>query len=65
MAKVLKRGDVEIGAFKIPGLKKPRLGIWTGKQLVVYGSFMSEESADDFMETLAEFVGAEKEENDG
>ena len=58
--KVLKKGNTEIGAFEFPDRRKPMLGIRIGTDVICYGSFRSKESADDFMEALAEFVGAER-----
>lgn len=60
--KVLIKGDVEIGAFEFPDRRRPMLGIKIGNEVIAYGSFRSKESADDFMDALAEFVGAEHEE---
>ena len=60
--KVLIKGNIEIGAFEFPDRRKPALGIKIGNEVICYGSFRSKESADDFMESLAEFVGAEPEE---
>jgi hypothetical protein len=62
--KVLKKGNTEIGAFDFPDRRKPMLGIRIGNEVICYGSFRSKESADDFMEELAELVGAEPEESE-
>jgi hypothetical protein len=59
--KVLIKGNVEVGAFELPGRRKPVLGIGIGNEVIGYGSFNSREAADDFMMALAEFVGAEPE----
>lgn len=59
--KVLIKSGVEIGAFEFPDRRKPMLGIKIGNEVIIYGSFRSKESADDFMDALAEFVGAEPE----
>ena len=60
--KVLRKGNIEIGAFQFSDRRKPMLGIQIGNEVIAYGSFRSKESADDFMDALAEFVGAEPEE---
>ena len=60
--KVLRKGEMEIGAFKVPGHKKPMIGVMTGNHVVCYGSFQSEDAAEAFMELLADFVGAKQEE---
>lgn len=60
--KVLRKGEIEIGAFKVPRHKKPMIGVMAGNRVVCYGSFQSEDAADAFMELLADFVGAEPEE---
>lgn len=59
--KVLKKGNTEIGAFEFPDRRKPILGIQIGCEVICYGNFYSKESADDFTDALAEFVGAEPE----
>lgn len=60
--KVLKKGNVEIGAFMLPDRKKPMLGVKIGNEVICYSSFRNKESADDFMNALASFAGAVPEE---
>ena len=63
MPKILTYGgDVEIGAYKFKDRKKPCLCITKGNETTVYGTFNSESAADEFMNELGEFLGAEKEE---
>lgn len=59
--KVLIKGNVEVGAFELPGKRKPVLGIGIGNEAIGYGTFNSKEAAYDFMMALEEFVGAEPE----
>ena len=47
-----------IGAYKFPDRKKPCLCIKDGSGIVVYGTFVNDKSAEDFMNKLGEFVGA-------
>lgn len=62
MAKVLTYdGTIKIGAYKIPERKKPCLCIEQGNSLTVYGSFIDENSANEFMDKLGDFVNAKKE----
>lgn len=64
MPKVLTYGgDVRIGAFKFKDRKKICLCIEKGNEVTIYGTFNSESSADEFMNELGAFLGAEKEEN--
>ena len=61
MPKVLTYGtDTDIGAFMFPDRKKPCLCVRKGSSIVVYGTFNNKESADKFMDELADFVGAVK-----
>ena len=61
MPKVLTYGtDTDIGAFMFPDRKKPCLCVRKGSSIVVYGTFNNKESADKFMDELADFVGAAK-----
>lgn len=61
MGKFLRKGDFAIGSFHIPGRKKPYIGIAHGNEVVAYGQFHDEESADCFMEELADLTGAKGE----
>lgn len=61
MPKVLTHGkDMDIGAYGFPDRKKICLCIRKGSSIVVYGTFNSKELADEFMDELAEFIGAVK-----
>lgn len=62
MPKVLafSENGTKIGAFKFPDRKKVCLGIEKGNEVVVYGTFNSMGGADEFMNELADFVGALK-----
>ena len=51
-------GEKCIGAYKFADRKKPCLCIREGSKLVVYGTFNSDDGADEFMNKLGEFVGA-------
>ena len=59
--KVLTNGKINIGAYLFPDRKKPSLCIEQGAEIVVYGHFNSIEQANEFMDTLAELCGAERE----
>ena len=59
--KVLKKGDIEIGAFMFQDRRKPVLGIMIGNEIISFGTFHNKGCAEDFMNELAEFVGAEPE----
>lgn len=63
MGKVLayNNGDTKIGAYRFPDRKKPCLCIIKGNEATVYGTFLSESAADEFMNELGSFVGAVKE----
>lgn len=58
--KILRKGDTEIGAFRVRGHKKPMIG----GSLIGYGSFQNAKAADAFMDALAQLIGAEKEEDE-
>ena len=63
MPKVITNGkDVAIGAFMFPDRKKPSLCIKEGNEIVSYGTFNSEETADNFMTKLAFLLGIKEEE---
>ena len=61
MAKALTNGEISIVATKVPLRKKTALCIQKGTALKVYGYFSYDEDADEFMERLAEFCHAKKE----
>lgn len=59
MARVLTYGgDTKIGAYMFPNKKKPCICVEKGNQIAIYGTFNSIESADKFMDELADFLGA-------
>ena len=51
-------GDTKIGAYMFPNRKKPCICVEKGNQIAIYGTFNSVESADKFMDELADFLGA-------
>ena len=58
---IIRKGDVEIVAESwAPMRKKPVLAIRHGAQSVKFASFNNEESAEQFMDLLAKFVGAKE-----
>lgn len=59
MAKVLTVDDsVKIGAYVLPGRKKPCLCVEKENCLVIYGHFNDVRRANEFMDELAALVGA-------
>lgn len=62
MPRVLTDGKISIGSFKFPDRKKPCLCIQEGAKIVIYGTFNNDYSANEFMNKLGEFIGAEFEE---
>lgn len=54
-----------IGVQKISERKKPVIGIMEGNRYVVYGQLHDEESAEEFMNKLADFFGVERGAEDG
>lgn len=60
MAKVLTNGgDVKIGAYTFPDRKKVCLCVERGNEITIYGTFNSAYSANNFMNELGKFLGAE------
>lgn len=51
-------GNKFIGAYKFPDRKKPCLCIQEGSSIVVYGTFNTDDGANEFMNKLGEFIGA-------
>ena len=51
-------GDTKIGAYMFPDRKKSFICVQKGNQIAIYGTFNSIESADKFMNELADFLGA-------
>ena len=51
-------GDTKIGAYMFRDRKKPCICVQKGNQITIYGTFNSVESADKFMDELAEFLRA-------
>lgn len=64
MAKVITDGSTRIGAYKFSDRKKPCLCIEKGNSVVVYGHFIDDKRANDFMNEFAKLVGATKGEGD-
>ena len=62
MPKVLafSKDGKKIGAYKFEDRKKVCLCIEEENEIVIYGTFNSEKWADEFMDELADFVGALK-----
>lgn len=60
MARVITtNGKLKAGAYMMPGKKRPALCIEQDGVIKVYGSFSSEEHANEFMDKLGELVGAQ------
>ena len=60
MAKVITYGgDTKIGAYKFADRKKVCLCIERGNEITIYGTFNSEYCANNFMDELGKFIGAE------
>ena len=51
-------GDTKIGAYMFRDRKKPCICVHKGNQIAIYGTFNNIEAADNFMDELAEFIGA-------
>lgn len=52
-------GDTKIGAYKFKDRKKPCLCVEKGNEIIVYGTFNNDKSADNFMNELGKFLNAE------
>lgn len=61
MARVLTDGNVKIGAYKVPGRKRPGLCIEKENKITVYGSFRDINTANEFMTELGKLVHAKGE----
>lgn len=61
---VISKGDVSIGAAEYPDRKRPAIIVQKGNSAGVYGYFRDIGSARDFMNELAQLIGAKKE-NEG
>lgn len=48
----------KIGAYMFPDRKKPCICVQKGNQIAIYGTFNSIESANNFMNELADFLVA-------
>lgn len=55
---LLTDGNVKIGAYSLPGRKRPALCIEQNGVIHVYGSFNNLDAANEFMDALGELVGA-------
>ena len=51
-------GSVKIGAYHFPDRKKPCLCVEKGNSCTVYGSFIDDDRAIEFMNELGALVGA-------
>lgn len=49
--------DIRIGVYQFADKKKPRLCIVKGNEIVSYAIFNNMESAEEFMDEVAEFFG--------
>lgn len=52
-------GDMKIGAYKFSDRKKVCLCIEKGHEIVIYGTFNTENGANEFMDELGKFIGAD------
>ena len=52
-------GDTKIGAYKFADRKKVCLCVEKGNEITIYGTFNSEYSANNFMDELGRFIGAQ------
>ena len=59
---MLVNGNVKIGACTLPGKKRPCLCIEEGNKVDVYAYFQSIDKAVEFMNRLADMVGAKESE---
>ena len=59
MPKVLTNGKMKIGAYRFSDRKLPSLCVEEGNRIVVYGHFNSLEGANEFMDKVAELLGAQ------
>ena len=64
MANILTDGETRIGAYMFPDRKKPCLCVAKGSSIVVYGHFINEDSAENFMRQLAKFIGVRYKDGD-
>lgn len=51
-------GDIKVGFEMFPDRKRPQIVIWDKNGCRSYGSFKSKELATEFMERLANMIGA-------
>ena len=56
------RSGVHIGVYQFTDKKKPRLCVVKENEIVSYAVFNSMESAEEFMEELADFLGIKHQE---
>lgn len=64
MMLVNNRTGMKIGVQNLPGLSRPCLVVQDNAQIVKYASFNNDFMADEFMQILADFVGAERREDE-
>ena len=50
--------DTKIGVYMFRDRKKPCICVQKGNQIAIYGTFNNIKAADNFMNELAEFIGA-------
>ena len=61
MGRILTDGNISIGAYTFPDRKKPLICIDEGDgNITAYGYFNTAEGADEFMNRLGKFIGAEE-----
>lgn len=65
MPKVLTNGKIKIGAYKFSDKKRIALCVEEGNSIIVCGYFTKTESADFFMDKIAECIGQKERANDG
>ena len=65
MINAIQFGDIRIGAYTFPDRKKPYIAIHNLNKnaIICVGQFNDEKSANMFMDTLAKYIGAKKEES--
>ena len=59
---VISNGETEIGAFRPMSSEKPVIGVIRGTKGVIYGHFIDDERAKEFMKELAKFIGIKEDE---
>lgn len=62
MGLVICKGDIKIGVYTFPDVKRPRLCVEKGNAVTAYATFRNEECAEMFMYELIDMFGLKKEE---